>query len=88
MADEIGIECMAPIAHWKGYGGESNPNGPSFESIAWRAGCWRRPGAYYQLHSVEGSPRPFGCGPVDDERSSRDSRQPVSTAWPSTPLTI
>ena len=31
LADEVGIECMIPIARWKGYGGESNPNGSSFE---------------------------------------------------------
>src|SRR2546427_11841126 len=35
MADEIGIECMVPIARWRGHGGASNPNGSSFESIAW-----------------------------------------------------
>ena len=38
MADDIGIECMVPIARWKGYGGDSNPNGSSFESIAWACG--------------------------------------------------
>jgi FMNH2-dependent dimethyl sulfone monooxygenase len=38
LADQIGIECMIPIARWKGYGGESNPNGSSFESIAWASG--------------------------------------------------
>ena len=38
MADELGIECMVPIARWKGYGGVSNPNGASFESIAWASG--------------------------------------------------
>ena len=38
LADEVGIECMMPIARWKGYGGESNPNGSSFESIAWACG--------------------------------------------------
>jgi len=38
LADEIGIECMVPIARWKGYGGASNPNGFSFESMAWACG--------------------------------------------------
>src|SRR5215207_2952681 len=38
MADEAGFECMIPIARWKGYGGESNPNGESWESITWAAG--------------------------------------------------
>lgn len=38
MAEEVGIECMVPIARWKGYGGESNPNGTSWESITWACG--------------------------------------------------
>ena len=38
MADDLGLECMVPIARWKGYGGDSNPNGSSFESIAWACG--------------------------------------------------
>src|SRR3972149_285908 len=38
MADEVGLECMVPIARWKGYGGESNPNGASWESITWACG--------------------------------------------------
>jgi alkanesulfonate monooxygenase SsuD/methylene tetrahydromethanopterin reductase-like flavin-dependent oxidoreductase (luciferase family) len=38
LGEEVGIECMIPIARWKGYGGESNPNGSSFESIAWACG--------------------------------------------------
>src|SRR2546422_9983349 len=38
MADEIGFECMVPIARWKGYGGVSNPNRTSFEAFAWACG--------------------------------------------------
>ncbi|MEA2639803.1 MAG: dimethylsulfone monooxygenase [Chloroflexota bacterium] len=38
LADEAGIECMVPIARWKGYGGASNPNGTSWESITWACG--------------------------------------------------
>jgi len=38
MADEAGLECMVPIARWKGYGGESNPNGSSWEAITWACG--------------------------------------------------
>jgi FMNH2-dependent dimethyl sulfone monooxygenase len=38
MADDLGLECMVPIARWKGYGGESNPNGTSWESITWACG--------------------------------------------------
>jgi alkanesulfonate monooxygenase SsuD/methylene tetrahydromethanopterin reductase-like flavin-dependent oxidoreductase (luciferase family) len=38
MADAAGLECLVPIARWKGYGGESNPNGASWESITWACG--------------------------------------------------
>jgi len=38
LADEAGLECMVPIARWKGYGGELNPNGTSWESITWACG--------------------------------------------------
>jgi alkanesulfonate monooxygenase SsuD/methylene tetrahydromethanopterin reductase-like flavin-dependent oxidoreductase (luciferase family) len=38
LADRLGIECMIPIARWKGYGGETNTNGSSFESITWACG--------------------------------------------------
>ena len=53
LADEIGIECMVPIARWKGYGGESNPNGSSFESIAWACGllaATRRVNVFCTIH--------------------------------------
>ena len=33
LADEVGIEGMIPIARWKGYGGESNPNGQPFQHV-------------------------------------------------------
>ena len=38
LADALGLECMVPIARWKGYGGRSNPNGSSFESTSWACG--------------------------------------------------
>ena len=38
LADDAGLECLVPIARWKGYGGEANPNGDSWESITWAAG--------------------------------------------------
>ena len=38
IADSAGLECLIPIARWKGYGGDSNPNGTSWESITWAAG--------------------------------------------------
>lgn len=38
LAEDLGFECLVPIARWKGYGGDSNPNGSSFEALAWAAG--------------------------------------------------
>ncbi len=38
MADAVGLECMVPIARWKGYGGTSNPNGTAWECITWACG--------------------------------------------------
>ncbi|HEX8967283.1 MAG TPA: LLM class flavin-dependent oxidoreductase, partial [Chloroflexota bacterium] len=38
LADEVGLECLVPIARWKGYGGQTDVNGSSFESIAWACG--------------------------------------------------
>lgn len=38
LTEAVGLECMIPIARWKGYGGVSNPNGSSFETLAWACG--------------------------------------------------
>src|SRR5919199_6185006 len=38
LAEEVGLDCMIPLARWKGYGGATNPNGASFESFVWAAG--------------------------------------------------
>jgi alkanesulfonate monooxygenase SsuD/methylene tetrahydromethanopterin reductase-like flavin-dependent oxidoreductase (luciferase family) len=38
LAESIGIEALIPIARWKGYGGISNPNGSTFESMVWAGG--------------------------------------------------
>lgn len=38
MADEAGIEFLLPIARWKGYGGETNFEGSSLETITWACG--------------------------------------------------
>ncbi|MCA1646872.1 MAG: LLM class flavin-dependent oxidoreductase [Chloroflexi bacterium] len=53
LADEIGLEALVPIARWKGYGGDSNPNGSSFESITWACGllgATRRIGVFATIH--------------------------------------
>jgi alkanesulfonate monooxygenase SsuD/methylene tetrahydromethanopterin reductase-like flavin-dependent oxidoreductase (luciferase family) len=38
LAEDVGLDAMIPIARWKGYGGETNPNGSSFESTVWASG--------------------------------------------------
>ena len=38
MADDAGIEFLLPIARWKGYGGETNFEGSTLETITWACG--------------------------------------------------
>ncbi|PON17654.1 LLM class flavin-dependent oxidoreductase [Candidatus Entotheonella serta] len=53
LAEDLGFECLVPIARWKGYGGDSNPNGCSFESLSWAAGmlaATRRLSVFCTMH--------------------------------------
>jgi dimethylsulfone monooxygenase len=53
MAEAAGLECMVPIARWKGYGGAMNPNGTSWESITWACGllaATRRINVFATIH--------------------------------------
>lgn len=38
MADKAGLEFMLPLGRWAGYGGETDHNGTSFETIIWAGG--------------------------------------------------
>src|ERR1051326_4772050 len=38
MADEAGIEFMLPIGRWKGYGGDTDYQGETFETVTWASG--------------------------------------------------
>jgi FMNH2-dependent dimethyl sulfone monooxygenase len=38
MADRAGIEFMLPIGRWKGYGGDTDYQGATFETVTWAAG--------------------------------------------------
>lgn len=38
LGDDLGFECVVPIARWKGYPGQLRINGSSFESITWACG--------------------------------------------------
>ena len=42
MADEAGIEFMLPIGRWKGYGGDSDYQGATFETVTWACGLLAR----------------------------------------------
>jgi len=37
-ADEAGFECLVPVARWKGFGGATNVNATSLETITWAGG--------------------------------------------------
>ena len=38
IADDAGIEFMLPIGRWKGYGGDTDYQGATFETVTWAAG--------------------------------------------------
>jgi alkanesulfonate monooxygenase SsuD/methylene tetrahydromethanopterin reductase-like flavin-dependent oxidoreductase (luciferase family) len=38
MADQAGFEALLPVGRWKGYGGETNFNNSTFETLTWAAG--------------------------------------------------
>ena len=38
MADAAGIEFMLPIGRWKGYGGDTDYQGATFETVTWACG--------------------------------------------------
>jgi dimethylsulfone monooxygenase len=37
-ADRMGLEMIVPVARWRGFGGETNFGGPSFETLSWATG--------------------------------------------------
>jgi len=38
MADEAGLEFLLPVGRWHGYGGETDTEGTSFETLTWASG--------------------------------------------------
>ena len=38
MADAAGLDFMLPLGRWKGYGGDTDHNGSSFETLTWATG--------------------------------------------------
>lgn len=62
MADQGGIDFMLPVARWLGYGGETNFQGASLETITWG---WRFDGPYEKIKRIWHSTRsidPPGAG--------------------------
>src|SRR4029077_5814212 len=37
-AEDFGIEFMLPIGRWKGYGGDTDYQGATFETVTWASG--------------------------------------------------
>jgi hypothetical protein len=42
MADRAGIEFMLPIGRWKGYGGDTDYQGATWETVTWACGLLAR----------------------------------------------
>src|SRR4051794_23222495 len=38
ISEEMEFEALVPIGRWRGFGGETNFNGPGFECFSWAAG--------------------------------------------------
>jgi alkanesulfonate monooxygenase SsuD/methylene tetrahydromethanopterin reductase-like flavin-dependent oxidoreductase (luciferase family) len=38
MLDDAGIEFILPVGRWKGYGGETDPESDTFETVTWATG--------------------------------------------------
>ncbi|HVA25009.1 MAG TPA: LLM class flavin-dependent oxidoreductase [Chloroflexota bacterium] len=55
MADESGIDFILPIGRWKGYGGDTDYQGATYETIAWACGllaATRRVTVFGTVHSA------------------------------------
>jgi dimethylsulfone monooxygenase len=54
MADEAGIDFMLPIGRWKGYGGDTDYQGTTLETITWATGllaCTKRITVFGTVHA-------------------------------------
>ena len=55
LADELGIEFLLPIARWIGYGGDTDFQGSTLETITWCAGllaCTQRINVFATAHTA------------------------------------
>jgi len=61
MADAAGLECLVPIGRWKGYGGATNFEGSTFETLTWACGLLAaRPSLKHDLVMVTANVHHFG----------------------------
>ena len=54
MADEAGIEFMLPVGRWKGYGGDTDYQGTTLETVTWATGllaCTERITVFGTVHA-------------------------------------
>lgn len=54
MADDAGIDFLLPVGRWKGYGGETNYQGATFETVTWATGllaATRRIAVFATVHA-------------------------------------
>jgi len=55
MADDAGIDFMLPIGRWKGYGGDTDYQGTTLETITWATGllsCTKRITVFGTVHAL------------------------------------
>ena len=38
LSDDVGLDFLLPIARWKGYGGDTDYEGETYETVTWAAG--------------------------------------------------
>ena len=69
LADEAGLEFILPIARWMGYGGQTDRQGTSFESLSWAAAllaCTEEIVAFSTICVYPFAPVAFGGSLEDD----------------------
>ena len=87
MADAAGIEFMLPVGRWKGYGGDTDYQGETLETVTWAAGllaATQRITVFGTVHAPLFHPldrgqtvrhrRPYRPGPLRTERRLRLER--------------
>jgi FMNH2-dependent dimethyl sulfone monooxygenase len=83
MADAAGIEFMLPIGRWKGYGGDTDYQGATFETVTWACGLLastQRLTVFGTVHApliaplIAANRRPYRRGPLRPQHRLRLER--------------